>query len=98
MYRADHDRNRRRSRFKSNVFNANECDEIVVENAGIAPTNGVYVRSEAPLLFGGVPEYGYFCKNNNCTAGVFHQWGADRNPSYGWVSISFDLVAQRNTT
>ena len=49
VYRADHGRNRRRSRFKSNVFNANECDEIIVENAGYAPTNGVYVRSEAPL-------------------------------------------------
>ena len=36
--------------FKSNVFNANECDEIIVENAGYAPTNGVYVRESSYCL------------------------------------------------
>jgi hypothetical protein len=74
VYRANHDAMRQKIKLQSNVFSVTECDEITVEGAGYVPSNGVYVRSNAPLPLGGIPEYGYFCKNNNCTLGVINQW------------------------
>ena len=84
IYRANHDANRRVVQMRNHVFNAAECDEITVQNAGYEKANGVYIRSTDKLPLGGIASYGYFCKNNNCTAGVFNQWGREHNTKYGW--------------
>ena len=64
IYRANHDANRRVVQMRNHVFNAAECDEITVQNAGYEKANGVYIRSTDKLPLGGIASYGYFCKNN----------------------------------
>jgi hypothetical protein len=72
-----------------NEFQASKCDEITVEGAGYAASNGVYKRSTAQLPVGGDKRFGYFCKGihgEDCHSGVINQWG---NTVFGWGIINY---------
>ena len=56
----------------SRMLNENlDLPKLVIQKILFAMSYFIDENDEIPDI---IPEYGYFCKNNNCTLGVINQW------------------------